>query len=93
MELEMKYFIALLGGLALWRIFFTPAKNASKPARSQSFFHQERRGGPTPINPAKQAACKAARDAWLSNHGAVSVGATKRGDVYLCHGETSGKAL
>jgi hypothetical protein len=89
----MGYMIAFSILIFFLAFLFIPTKNSSSLTRLQPVAHQERRGGPIPVNPAKQAACKAARDAWLSNHGAVSAGSTKRGDVYLCHGETSEKAL
>jgi len=92
----MEYFVTLLIGFVFWRLLAAGQKTGSTRLGlgvQQPVAHQERRGGPIPVNPAKQAACKTARDAWLAEHDAVSVGATKRGDVYLCHGETSEKAL
>jgi hypothetical protein len=64
-----------------------PILNPAEVAPDYAVVHVERRGGPTPINQEKQAACKAARNEWLSAHDAIAAGSTKRGDVYLCHGE------
>jgi len=86
----MEYLIALFTGLILWRLFSRPQKIALarfKQEPPEPICHEERRGGPTPINQEKQAACKAAREEWLSAHDAIAAGSTKRGDVYLCHDE------
>jgi hypothetical protein len=86
----MEYLIALFAGVVFWWLSSPKEKPVLAPLKRElpePIIHQERRGGPTPINPAKQAACKAARDEWLAEHNAVSAGSTKRGDVYLCHGE------
>ena len=86
----MEYLTALFISLILWRLSSSKEKSVLVPLKRklpEPIFHEERRGGPTPIDQEKQAVCKAARDEWLAAHDAIAAGSTKRGDVYLCHGE------
>jgi hypothetical protein len=85
----MEYMI-LAALLVAWMLFKNSRPATQKiwtPKEPEAIFHEERRGGPTPIDQEKQAVCKAARDEWLAAHDAIAAGSTKRGDVYLCHGE------